>query len=124
MTRWNSSDHDEASSGQLLAHEFIKLRFGIFDELGFPGDQLYPSQFVSSAGHVSPTSVSDAPVQGDWVQGTTGALEHCQHVANSTSCSLGSYPLLPRVNRYCRNDEIGQDPPSRESCLEGGMPGR
>ena len=65
VTRWNSSGQDEASSGKLMAHEFIKLRFGIFDETGFPGDPLYPSQFVKD-GRIMATSVSDASVQGSW----------------------------------------------------------
>ena len=131
VSSWNSSGHDEASSGKLLAHEFIKLRFGIFDDIGFPGDPLYPSQFDKD-GQVLATSVSDASVQGSWVHGTTGH-SHCQHSANSTcvfhpsgpnnhvSCSLGSYPLLPRVNRYCRGQEIGQSPgPTKQRRMCGG----
>ena len=42
---WNTSSKSSAYSGKLLAHEFIKLRFGIFDEIGFADDLLYPSQF-------------------------------------------------------------------------------
>jgi hypothetical protein len=42
---WNTSSETLTDSGKLLAHEFIKLRFGIFDEIGFPDDLLYLSQF-------------------------------------------------------------------------------
>jgi hypothetical protein len=32
--------------GSLLAKEWVKLRFGVFEEAGFEGDSLYPSTFV------------------------------------------------------------------------------
>ena len=62
VSRWNSSDGEiSASSGKLFAHEFIKLRFGIFDEAGYPGDPLYPAQFLLN-GHWLPTGVTDTRV--------------------------------------------------------------
>ena len=33
---------------KLLAHEFFKLRFGIFDEVGYPGDPIYPHYYVDN----------------------------------------------------------------------------
>ena len=35
-----------ASKSSVLTKEWIKLRFGVFEEDGFDGDNLYPSSFV------------------------------------------------------------------------------
>lgn len=35
-----------ASKGSILTKEWIKLRFGVFEEDGFNDDSLYPSSFV------------------------------------------------------------------------------
>ena len=57
-----------SNTSKLLAHQFVKLRFGIFDERGFPGDPLYPSHYLAH-GQVVPTGVSNTIVQGTWLSG-------------------------------------------------------
>ena len=136
MNTWNLTEN-LATSGKLFAHEFIKLRFGIFDEVGYPGDPLYPSSFEKN-GEIHPTGVSDNKVEGDWVHATTGQ-SNCRvspgHVHNSScvfhpsgpnhhvSCSLGSFPLLPRVNKYCDKDIAGSGP-TKQRLVCGGETAR
>ena len=35
-------------AGQQFVHEWAKFRYGVFDELGYPGDQLFPSFYFRS----------------------------------------------------------------------------
>ena len=51
---------------KLLAHEFVKLRFGIFDELGYPGDDVYPHYYIKN-NRVLPTGMSEDNITGSWV---------------------------------------------------------
>ena len=39
--------------GSLLAKEWIKLRFGVFEENGFEGDSLYPSTFAEGKANLT-----------------------------------------------------------------------
>lgn len=41
-----SKNRTMASKSSTLTREWIKLRFGVFEEDGFHGDNLYPSSFV------------------------------------------------------------------------------
>ena len=34
--------------GNLFAHEWAKLRYGVFEEYGFPGDENYPCFYLDS----------------------------------------------------------------------------
>ena len=42
-----------ASKSSTLTREWIKLRFGVFEEDGFHGDNLYPSSFVEGSSNKS-----------------------------------------------------------------------
>lgn len=112
----------------MLAHEFIKLRFGIFDEVGFPDDYLYPPTFLMN-GEIYPTGVSDTQVEGNWVlsDGQTycqpdNLTSSCVYQATGTdtavSCSLGSYAHLPHVVKYCQPEEVFRPAgPSKQMVL-------
>lgn len=39
----------------LLAKEWVKYRFGVFEEDGFAGDSLYPDRFVEGKSNVTNT---------------------------------------------------------------------
>ena len=94
------------------------LRFGIYDEAGYPGDPLYPSQYMTGAGAWRPTRVSDAEVAGTWVHpsgqatppcvpGPGAACVHHPRGPNTeVTCDLGSVPLLPQVTSYCRPEQV------------------
>ena len=126
MTSWNTNgdfgadatSEISATSGKQLAHEFMKLRFRIFDEIGYPGDSLYPSHFWMNEEY-HPTGVSNTRVHGDWVH--VSGQSHCQPGEEQTcvfhpigpnanvTCSLGSYPLLPQVQTYCNQEQIDEE---------------
>lgn len=114
ISNWNTSSESLVDSGKLLAHEFIKLRFGIFDEIGFPDDLLYPSQFKMN-GVVYPSGVSNTEVEGNWVHRDGKSLcksdlkscsFHPRGPNQAVTCSLGYLPFLETVQTYCRPGEI------------------
>ena len=49
--------------GRRLLREWAKLRYGVFDEVGYYQDGLYPS-FYNDSGATTPTGCTDAPVHG------------------------------------------------------------
>jgi len=53
-----------------MAQEWLRLRYGVFEERGFPGDLLYPDSFYNALDNdtVSPTICSDTEkVQFAWL---------------------------------------------------------
>ena len=112
---------------KLMAHQFVKLRFGIFDERGFAGDPLYPSHYTSH-GEILPTGVSNTRVSGTWLSGqnpcrpgTEGCVFHPHGDNSHVQCSLGFLPSLPSVQSYCRppQDIVGMAP-TKQNVLCGG----
>ena len=57
---------DNSSSAKLMASEWAKLRYGIFDEFGFARDRFYPNFFIHK-GKSLPTAASNLPLKGEWV---------------------------------------------------------
>ena len=49
--------------GRRLLREWAKLRYGVFDEVGYYQDASYPS-FYRQEMNTTPTACTDAPVQG------------------------------------------------------------
>ena len=41
----NLTREQAGKQARQLGHQFVKLRFGVFDEQGFPGDALYPAHY-------------------------------------------------------------------------------
>lgn len=54
--------------GTSLAYEWAKLRWGVFDEIGYPGDPKYPPHYKSMrhGGSVVPTMCGPTHVEGGW----------------------------------------------------------
>ena len=127
MMTTNITSNTLSHQGKLLAHQFVKLRFGIFDERGFPGSPLYPSHYLAH-GQVVPTGVSNTIVQGTWLSGeylckpgTEGCVFHTHGDNSKVLCSLGFLPGLPSVHSYCRHEEIDMPmAPTKHNVICGG----
>jgi hypothetical protein len=122
---------------KVLVNEWAKLRYGIFDEFGFAGDQVYPN-FFRVNGNIVPTGTSDAPVAGSWrnpdgLEGcdpTTPGSQSCFFQPSSNAnlgltCSLGYLPFLPSVKRFCNAEEARRGahdamPPTKHNVLCSG----
>ena len=120
---------EEGYHHKLLAHEFLKLRFGIFDELGYPGDEVYPHYFIQH-NRVLPTGMTDGNMTGSWVSldgdNTTCMtdIESCyfqiENRARQPQCSLGTNPQLASVHKYCEGINLAA--PTKHNALCHGQP--
>ena len=52
---------------KVFVHEWAKFRYGIFDEFGFSGDDLYPNYYKVD-GQMVPTGSSDLLIKGAWLK--------------------------------------------------------
>nr|XP_045596240.1 calcium-activated chloride channel regulator 1-like [Procambarus clarkii] len=112
------------SPGKTLVTEWARLRWGVFDEVGYPGDPKYPLFYSASSsgasGRVdaaseeySPNCCSDAPIKGikrnkrpgggnTCILGPDNLPDHfCKfypHHSQNASSSLMSYPFIPSFN--------------------------
>lgn len=57
--------------GKVFVHEWAKLRYGVFEEYGYPGDDQYPLFYYEenfedggSVNDLTPNFCTDAPLQG------------------------------------------------------------
>ena len=109
---------------KLLAHEFFKLRFGIFDELGYPGDPVYPHYYIDN-NRVLPTGTYDQNLTGSWVSmdgdnatcmtDIASCFYQIEKMSAQPQCSLGTSPQLASVHRYC--DSLNLKAPTKQNNL-------
>ena len=57
--------------GNIFVHEWAKLRYGVFEEHGYPGDPLYPMYYFETTlgpdgltNELQPNFCTDRPLQG------------------------------------------------------------
>ena len=117
------------SQARQLGHQFVKLRFGVFDEQGYPGDVLYPSHYKVN-GQIYPTGATNQVVKGSWLgaggeEGCAPDTQKCFFRADGdnseVTCSLGQKSNLPSVTGYCKPEELALPlGPSKQTLLCGG----
>ena len=120
LTAWNETREKWGNPAKLFVHEWMKLRYGIFDEFGFTGDSMYPNYFHHD-GQILPTGTSNVPLKGLWLNsnGETGChpgtdrdcFYHLQGRNDGMTCSLGYLHFLPNVTSYCDNRSEKSMPP-------------
>ena len=81
---------------KIFVKEWSKLRYGIFDEIGFTQDLMYPREFVHSNGRLMPTGASNSILS--W----NSSHDQIQQV----TCSLAHQPTWPNVKQFCKDEEI------------------
>ena len=129
LTNWNTTRDTYTHPGKLLAHQFVKLRFGVFDEKGFPSDPMYPSYYKYN-NRLYPTGVSNTPIRGTWLTtaGTSPCrpdIEECRYQPLGSNdqvfCSLGYLPNLQSVHSYCKPDhsELNVAPTKHNVICDG-----
>ncbi len=124
----SSSNGSLASSAKLFAAEFAKLRYGVFDDLGYPGDAMYPSHF-KHRGRILPTGAYDVgKVEGTWLHrnGAPGCdpaggsrcvfLPDPEANGNAT-CSLGFLPHVTSAAKFCSENSTSLAAPTKHNVL-------
>ena len=128
LTNWNRTWEAFGDPSKVFVNEWSKLRYGIFDQHGYPNDPVYPSYFLMQGNQIVPSGTSNTPLIGSWknsngticsptdiqkvqIRSTVGSHENvCSFVPHSNSnsditCSLGYVPFLPNVDKYCTKEE-------------------
>jgi hypothetical protein len=49
--------------GRSLVQQWAKYRYGVFDEVGYKSDPVYPTCYQGDRGHSQVTGCSDLPIQ-------------------------------------------------------------
>ncbi|CAG0879993.1 unnamed protein product [Darwinula stevensoni] len=106
--------------GKLFAREWLKYRYGVFDELGYPNDRLYPAFYGEPVGSLyplgKPTGCSDVDIHGDSVTSKDGSRSiFLPDMDSNASESLLYLDFLPQVKKLCtHNDGIA---PTKQNVL-------
>ena len=128
LLNWNKTSASWGNPAKLFAKEWSKFRYGIFDEYGFSGDNLYPNHFFHH-GKILPTGSSNIPLKGLWLNsnGQTGCYPgsdrdcyfHLQGRNDGLTCSLGNLHFLPNVTTFCDN-QTGPMAPTKHNVICNG----
>ncbi|KAG1657273.1 Calcium-activated chloride channel regulator 1 [Nymphon striatum] len=104
--------------GKEMIHQWAHLRFGVFDEFGYVGDELYPPFYLNETAESVPTGCSNIPVVGDIFKtgtddtcGETIEEEHCSFIPSETEnenvkSSLMYLANLPNVSSFCGHKQF------------------
>ena len=112
FTEYNTSFSEEGDPGKVFVREWAKYRYGVFDEIGFPGDTQYPNFFYTRDGKIKPTSAVNSVLTGSWASsdggdicassdGDTICLFRREGENNDVSCGLGSITEIKSVSKCC-----------------------
>ena len=121
----NYSHRDDVLKGKFFAKEWVKYKFGVFDEFGFPNDLLYLNKF-NYEGEILPTGTANSKVMGTWVSFNGVSCDPSKHNClflplqsnPSITCSLGNLFFLPNVHTWCRpNLALGPEGPTKQKVI-------
>ena len=68
---------DLTPAGNTFLHEWTKLRYGVFEQYGFPGDARYPAFYEESEGEFSPNHCTNVEIEGAEMDIVSGS-SNCQ----------------------------------------------
>ena len=128
LTNWNNTWEAFGDPSKIFVNEWAKLRYGIFDQHGYPNDPVYPNYFTLENNQLVPTGTSNTALIGSWknANGTDCNPSTIQNIKNTkllnghenfcyfvpsgqknskVTCSLGYVPFLANVEKFCTNEE-------------------
>ena len=108
------------------------MRYGVFEERGYPGDPLFPNYYTLPDGSLQPTGSSNDKVGGRWMERSkkrecdprkSTEQEDCVFFPSGNNshitCSLGFLYFLPSVKSFCNKATSSGMPmsPSKHNIL-------
>ncbi|XP_047480158.1 mucin-22-like [Penaeus chinensis] len=120
------------NAGKVIAQEWLKYRYGVFEEHGYPGDERYPHAYLDVLSNTTRvTGCTDHDLlQGEWVDSTgmecdplatdvTKPDSDCRYRANSTTSDASMMFLshLDSVTRVCTSQTHDSLAPTRQNRL-------
>jgi len=134
LTPWFVNNHDGNATDvfgrteKILVHEWAKLRWGVFEEYGYPGDEKFPMFYYKSTWGpngqqdvMKPNFCTSIEVSGSSIDVSTGGdctndpstglpNEKCYFIPNPENQVVSSYmalPFLESVTDFC--DDTSED---------------
>ncbi|XP_037082326.1 calcium-activated chloride channel regulator 4-like [Pollicipes pollicipes] len=121
-----SEGTSDGSKAAALVHEWAKYRWGVFEELGYAEDPLYPSFYQQTAGQWRPTGCSDGAVAGSVSPpGCKESSNTCTFVpfTNASNDGVTSSVMymqeLSQVKNFCDDGDHDRSAPTKHNLLCG-----
>jgi len=131
LTNLNTtSAYTYGPAGKALTHEWAHLRYGVFEEYGYPGDPVYPLFFYKqneqNEPELKPNTCTNVPLKGYKMDYTTGGdctynvttglpNSNCYFYpyedTNDAISSLMSFTFLSSVTHFCNCSKDKQHEP-------------
>ncbi|XP_065576990.1 calcium-activated chloride channel regulator 1-like isoform X3 [Artemia franciscana] len=113
----NSNTHGH--KGKTLLHEWAKVRYGVFDEFGFPNDKIYPTFYESEERDIH-TGCSNEPVLGTITCDPTSS-DNCHLTPNGDNSKVTSSLMymhyLENVSQFCNETTHNRFAPTKQNLL-------
>ncbi|XP_035701868.1 uncharacterized protein LOC110862936 [Folsomia candida] len=69
VLQYNDTEAGHSTPERTFVKEFVKFRYGVFEETGFENDPIYPTAYYHGTGSKDerkPTSCTNRPLTGNW----------------------------------------------------------
>ncbi|CAG7818395.1 unnamed protein product [Allacma fusca] len=124
---------DAVPTERAFVHEWAKYRYGIFEEIGFTNDPIYPVNYTEN-NERKPTACSNSPLRGNWSGGCDESWNNERPNNRSATCkftpasgyshdndritsSIMSFPQLRNVRFFCDDTTHNRKAPTKQNFL-------
>lgn len=123
----NSLTGDSNITARQFVLEWAKFRWGVFEETGFAGDDMYPSFYQSTKDHWTPTGCTDGSMSGTATPlGCSKEKNECSFAPSSrsarglTASSIMDPSFLSLAKSFCDESNHNRAAPTKHNLLCGG----
>ncbi|XP_053698600.1 calcium-activated chloride channel regulator 2-like [Sabethes cyaneus] len=103
--------------GREFVREWAKYRYGVFDEIGFTKDPIYPRCFINDDHELKLTSCSDAPVHDRGLCGSPTSYNISDIVDRNARSSIMFAAEAPSVTMFCDEGTHNRYAPTKHNQL-------
>ncbi|GLG98032.1 Uncharacterized protein GBIM_04671 [Gryllus bimaculatus] len=106
--------------GRALAREWAKYRYGVFDEIGYHGDPVYPVCYRADEEYSQVTGCSDLRIDDQGLCANPGALRNVSALVQPDARSSVLFAAeSTRVTRFCDEHTHNRFAPTKHNLLIG-----
>ncbi|XP_066980040.1 calcium-activated chloride channel regulator 1-like [Macrobrachium rosenbergii] len=115
--------NDTLNNGRLLAQEWLKYRYGVFEEAGWVVNPVHPSHYRSSDGHWVPNACANVPLRPNpscYPDNSSCPFKIEVEDSDELTKSFMAFPELPSVTELCDEGSHNREAPTRHNFLCNG----
>ncbi|XP_021963346.1 calcium-activated chloride channel regulator 2 [Folsomia candida] len=125
VLQYNDTEAGHSTPERTFVKEFVKFRYGVFEETGFENDPIYPTAYYHGTGSKDerkPTSCTNRPLTGNWSGTCNPSGANCAFVPflngnDNITSSIMSNPHLPHVTTFCDSTNHNRQAPTKQNFL-------